>query len=142
MSEIINECPICLEHIECNKNIIVTECGHTFHCKCMMTNISHNGFSCPCCRTNMIDEDENENDEEDINDNTTDNTNEDTLSFINDLREDDMLRGYRLFNNVINNIEHDFEDIGEEYVYQQMLQDYLKDQERYHLTQLEDISLD
>ena len=109
MSEIIIECPICLEHIEGNKNIIVTECGHIFHCKCMMTNIIHNGFSCPCCRAKMV-EDTNDN----INDNITDDTDDDTFSFIDNLREDDMLRGYRLFNNVINNIDHDFEDIGEE----------------------------
>jgi hypothetical protein len=61
-----NECPICMETIDSNKNIIITDCGHKFHCKCMMENIRHNGFGCPYCRHKMINsiEDEEEEDEE------------------------------------------------------------------------------
>ena len=49
------ECSICLENIIGVSNKVVTDCGHTFHCKCIMTNISFNGFSCPFCRNAMAD---------------------------------------------------------------------------------------
>ena len=44
------ECSICLENIDGVSNKVVTDCGHTFHCKCLMTNVSFNGFGCPFCR--------------------------------------------------------------------------------------------
>lgn len=54
-----DECPICFEVIT-NVNSVVTECGHKFHCKCLMMNTSKNGFACPCCRSNMaINKDDN-----------------------------------------------------------------------------------
>lgn len=52
------ECPICMELIDSQKNIIITECGHKFHCKCLMMNIERNGFGCPYCRQEMVDEQE------------------------------------------------------------------------------------
>jgi len=68
----MSECPICMECIEMNsKNCVVTECGHTFHTKCLMTSVAHIGFGCPYCRTSMTDqapleeEEEYEEDEED-----------------------------------------------------------------------------
>ena len=64
--KVINvECPICMESIEglCNK--VVTECGHAFHCACLMQNASHNGFGCPYCRTAMATEPVNDEDDED-----------------------------------------------------------------------------
>ena len=57
------ECPICYEIIE-NTNSVVTECGHKFHTKCLMANVAHNGFSCPCCRSTMAEIPEEEKDEE------------------------------------------------------------------------------
>jgi len=63
--EDIQECPICLCEIEGRKNIVTTECGHTFHCKCLMQNVAHNGFACPFCRTEMADIIEDEDDEDD-----------------------------------------------------------------------------
>jgi len=60
------ECPICMDDILDN-NKVVTECGHTFHCSCLMRNVSHNGFGCPYCRSIMaeevIEEDEDEDNE-------------------------------------------------------------------------------
>ena len=47
------ECSICLENIIGVSNKVVTDCGHTFHCKCLMTNITFNGFGCPFCRNAM-----------------------------------------------------------------------------------------
>ena len=52
----IQECPICLEEIVGLKNRVTTECGHTFHCRCLLTNIAHNGFGCPFCRAELADE--------------------------------------------------------------------------------------
>lgn len=54
-AEII-ECPICYEEIDPLKNCVTTECGHQFHCKCLMQNSATNGFSCPMCRSIMAEE--------------------------------------------------------------------------------------
>ena len=65
------ECPICMEPIETLYNRVVTECGHAFHCACLMQNAAHNGFGCPYCRTKMAEkpreeEEEDEDEEESI----------------------------------------------------------------------------
>jgi hypothetical protein len=51
-----NECSICLECIEGDKNQVITDCGHCFHTNCLMKNVIHNGFGCPYCRTIMAEE--------------------------------------------------------------------------------------
>jgi hypothetical protein len=61
----IKECPICLDDIIGLKNCVTTDCGHTFHCRCLLTNIAHNGFACPFCRAALADVAEDEEDEED-----------------------------------------------------------------------------
>lgn len=66
--KVINaECPICMDAIEGLCNRVVTECGHAFHCACLMQNASHNGFGCPYCRTAMATEPVND-DEDDEDD--------------------------------------------------------------------------
>ena len=50
-----SECPICFDAIS-STNHTITECGHTFHTNCLMTNVLHNGFGCPYCRTAMCEE--------------------------------------------------------------------------------------
>jgi len=64
------ECPICLEDIFMNKNCVTTECGHTFHCSCLLKNASHNGFGCPFCRKVLAEEiiDDDEDDDYEAND--------------------------------------------------------------------------
>lgn len=62
------DCPICMEVVQPNINCVITECGHTFHTRCLLTNIVHNGFGCPYCRTEMVPEEllqEEEDDEDD-----------------------------------------------------------------------------
>jgi hypothetical protein len=49
-------CSICLEIINKNNNKVITNCGHTFHCICIMKNVSINGFACPYCRTNIAED--------------------------------------------------------------------------------------
>jgi hypothetical protein len=51
----IKECPICLDEIQGLTNCVTTDCGHTFHCRCLLTNIAHNGFACPFCRAELAD---------------------------------------------------------------------------------------
>ena len=58
------ECPICMDAIDPDRNCVTTECGHKFHAKCLFANIAHNGFGCPCCRGKMAEEEEEEEEEE------------------------------------------------------------------------------
>ena len=60
----IIECPICYDEIDVLKNCVTTECGHQFHCKCLMQNSATNGFSCPMCRSVMAEEPEPEPEED------------------------------------------------------------------------------
>ena len=51
------ECSICLDVINGPTNMVVTNCGHSFHCLCLMTNIAHmtnNSFNCPNCRESLV----------------------------------------------------------------------------------------
>ena len=64
----IIECPICMDQIEETKNRVTTECGHCFHASCLMTNVAHNGFGCPYCRTAMTAEVASENSDEEYDD--------------------------------------------------------------------------
>ena len=52
------------------KNCVVTDCGHAFHTKCLMTSVAHNGFGCPYCRTSMTDQAPLEEEEESIDEST------------------------------------------------------------------------
>lgn len=90
---IIPECPICMEQIEGLCNRVVTECGHIFHCSCLMKNAAHNGFGCPYCRAKMADEVE-EHDEDDDD-------------FIEEasLFDEDALTSFRMFHQRINGEE-------------------------------------
>ena len=47
-----NDCPICLENID-KKDIIVTDCSHCFHKKCLFKHLFR-VENCPICRTNII----------------------------------------------------------------------------------------
>ena len=66
------ECSICLENIDGVSNKVVTDCGHTFHCKCLMTNVSFNGFGCPFCRNVMAEEKDDDDEEEDSEEDDSD----------------------------------------------------------------------
>ena len=63
MTEQIVECCICMDDIIGSKNKTITDCGHTFHCSCLMKNTAHNGYGCPYCRTVMAEVPENEDDD-------------------------------------------------------------------------------
>jgi hypothetical protein len=123
------ECPICYDQIEGSINTVTTECGHKFHAKCLMQNVAHNGFGCPCCRAQMVerspagdseDEDENENEDSeydsDDDDETNDNDSENTPVGINrEQFSNYALLGLRLFTNRLEDVEHDPEDVMADY---------------------------
>ena len=54
MSSSSQECPICLETLGM-KNVVTTDCGHTFHFSCMIANMK-NSTTCPLCRGVVDDE--------------------------------------------------------------------------------------
>lgn len=97
------ECAICLDDIDFTTgNCVKTECNHCFHTSCLMRNIAHNGFDCPCCRTEMaeaVDDSDDDDDEDDDEDDDDDNY---------------LLRGFRLFMNNVEGVEQDEEDVLEE----------------------------
>ena len=48
-------CSICLEEVTNNVNVSITQCGHKFHCSCMLSIHRNNiGISCPLCRTLLV----------------------------------------------------------------------------------------
>ncbi len=102
------ECPICMDNIETTtRNCVTTECGHCFHTNCLMTSVAHNGFGCPYCRTKMAEEvAEDEENEYEYDDDIDDESDEVYGTYV--------LRGFRFFNNIINNEEHEDEDLDDE----------------------------
>ena len=97
-----HDCPICMDEVDFIKNCVTTECGHTFHARCLMTSVAHNGFACPYCRTAMAEEVAEEEDE--WEDDAT----------VEEIYGDDALRGFRFFMNNVNGVQHDAEDVEEE----------------------------
>jgi len=112
MSEFKDQCPICFETIG-EKNNITTECGHKFHASCLMENITHNGFGCPCCRTLMA---THKDDDATI---TDDDSVSDDDSLFDDFEDYDeySLRGLRFFTNLLEDQQHSEEDIASENIY-------------------------
>ncbi len=97
-----SDCPICFETIECNVNRIITECGHEFHCSCLMKSVTANNFGCPLCRSALAEEPEEEEEEDEEEDNgdhdELNSYNEnysDDIRFDSDLTESHLLRGFR-----------------------------------------------
>jgi hypothetical protein len=106
----VNDCPICMDVIEGNKNCVTTECGHKFHTNCLMKSVAHNGFGCPYCRTVMAEEvDEEETIYTDVDEEDDDEEYEDEEPY-----DDYALRGLRFLNNNLNGEEHDPQDIQDE----------------------------
>ena len=114
--EDIYECPICLFEIDNNNNNnkVTTECGHTFHCRCLMQNIAHNGFTCPLCRSIMIDEVNEDSDDDSEYTRDDDNDTENSVSVAGPGLEAHVLRGMRwMFQRVEGDDEYDDESIWE-----------------------------
>lgn len=108
---IASECPICLDTIEGPYNRVVTECGHAFHCACLLQNAAHNGFNCPYCRTVMADEPADEDDDSD---------DEDDFS-VDSVFEDEALTSFRMFQQQINGEEVEEEQVDQDQVEEQLI---------------------
>lgn len=100
------ECPICMDVIDVTKNCVVTDCGHTFHCSCLMQNAAHNGFGCPFCRTAMADQPKEKDDEDQWSDVSDEDENE--------VYDDYALRGLRFMTNNLEGVAHDILDVHDE----------------------------
>ena len=98
-----NECPICMDDIIGLSNRVTTECGHTFHCSCLMQNAAHNGFGCPYCRTTMAE----------IPDDSDSDDSDESNSFYDDEEEDEFLTSFRMFHQQLNGQEVE-EEVEEE----------------------------
>lgn len=59
----VEECCICYDAIDTNKNNCVTECGHKFCFKCLATAMQHSS-ACPCCRSPLVESSETSDDED------------------------------------------------------------------------------
>ena len=60
------ECPICMDSVGCT-DCCTTACGHTFHSTCLFKNFS-SSFACPMCRSELIEESEDEGSDDDDED--------------------------------------------------------------------------
>ena len=98
---------ICLDDIDGKNNNMTTDCGHCFHTTCFLQHVSHNGFACPNCRNQIIEEPECESDDSDDDedeyeeDEEDDEENEDVDDF------DYALRGMRWMFERVNEDEDD-----------------------------------
>jgi hypothetical protein len=97
------ECPICFDTIETNTNCVTTECGHKFHCSCLMKNTATNGFGCPMCRQVMA---------EVIDDDDSVNSDSTWLDLDNDTQnpDDNALTSFRMFQQQLDNEEVEEEE--------------------------------
>jgi Ring finger domain len=98
------ECPICYDEIDQLKNCVTTDCGHIFHCSCLMKNAVNNGFSCPMCRNIMAEELESDTE----SDTETDNY-YDELSTNSNQDENNALTSFRMFHQQLDGEEVELE---------------------------------
>jgi hypothetical protein len=94
------ECPICYDDIDVKKNCITTECGHIFHCKCLLQNAATNGFTCPMCRSTMAEEPELSDDEDEYEEYSDDEDEDELNSY-----DDNALTSFRMFHQQLENEE-------------------------------------
>lgn len=105
------ECPICMDTIVLTNNRVTTECGHTFHCSCLLQNAAHNGFGCPYCRKELAEELIDEEDEEDEEE-EDEEEDEDYADWIDNEGPFDNypLTSFRMFHQRLNDEEVEEED--------------------------------
>lgn len=86
------ECPICYEYICNDNNVVKINCSHKFHASCLFKHLSVKN-NCPCCRTKLIERDE---DSESLYSENDDNLYEDVeFHRISLAKEDYVLDGFR-----------------------------------------------
>lgn len=102
------ECPICMDAIDVAKNCVTTECGHCFHASCLMSNVAHNGFGCPYCRTSMAEEPESVGEDDETQSWWSDEVEDE------ELYSDYALRGLRFMINNLEGVTQDILDVHDE----------------------------
>ena len=50
----MTECPICMENIKEQEDVLITKCKHKFHASCLLQNTEINGYKCPNCRSPLL----------------------------------------------------------------------------------------
>jgi len=128
------ECPICMLEITGVVNRTMTECGHEFHTKCLLSNVAFNGFGCPYCRGEMVDEhvanhnrDDDDEDDDGEEEGDDDDDDDDENQSQNQQEENDVLRGFRfMLERITGESLTDEDDILEENEYQDELTNNLK----------------
>jgi len=108
----VQECPICMNPIDGENNKVKTECGHLFHCSCLMKNAAHNGFGCPYCREIMAEIPQESYDSDSDNDSDDDEEDDDVVYALTDKYwEDEALTSFRMFHQRLNgeDVEEDDE---------------------------------
>lgn len=135
-------CSICIDDIEGISNKMTTDCGHCFHTKCFLQHVAHNGFTCPLCRNQIIDEPEDEDSDED-DDEYEDDEDDDEYEY--DVYEPDAtgedfaLQSFRwLYNRIEDDDDEDDEDYTEDDI-QRM--EYERGHQYFGESELENISL-
>ena len=115
------DCSICLEVLDGINNRLTTDCGHCFHTNCFLQNVSHNGFACPNCRNQLVEEPDCESDDEDEDDYDEDDYDEDeesdddtSVSVAGPGLESHLLRGFRWLFQRVEEDEDDDEDEDED----------------------------
>ena len=87
------ECSICYDEIG-ERNSCVTECGHQFCFKCIVTALQHNN-TCPCCRAPFIEiADKNDDPDElieEVDESDNDDSDDDENSVENDAEVEDIV---------------------------------------------------
>jgi len=104
------ECCICLEIVSYNENFSITPCKHIFCFNCITKSLKNNQ-TCPCCRTELINFELN-NDYDDLPELVSINDSSDLASIDNNYLENFMIqrivqlrehrRRLNIFNNIIN----------------------------------------
>jgi hypothetical protein len=77
MSSVNHECPICFDDIDVTNNYIITECGHHYHARCLLSSVAFGNFACPCCRFELAEQPEEEDDEDEDDEDDYDEEEED-----------------------------------------------------------------
>jgi hypothetical protein len=131
MSEMSIECPICFDvFVKGEVNTINTDCGHSFHSSCLLTNISKNGFNCPCCRGVMVQEDDegesgdDESSYEDSDDSDYDDSEYDS-DYDDECEENYLFQGFRWLFQRAQGLELENEDDDNEVNDESYIQNFL-----------------
>lgn len=53
-NRLLDNCPICIESLKSNLQVVILKCGHSIHQICKKTLCNTNFLKCPICKTSII----------------------------------------------------------------------------------------